>query len=45
MERNLSGIIISMKSALDDRKESFHLFVHEDEKLLGFCRDDDDGQR
>ena len=27
MEGNLSGIIIRMKYALDDRKESFHLFV------------------
>ena len=34
MERNLAGVIISssLVSALDDGKESFDLFVHEDEK-------------
>ena len=36
MKRKLSGIIISMKYALDNDKESFRLFVHEEEKLLGF---------
>ena len=34
MERNLSWVIISISlvSALDDGKESFDLFVHEEEK-------------
>ena len=36
MERNLSGVIISISlvSTLDDGKESFDLFVHEEEKCV-----------
>ena len=35
MERNLSGVIIriSIDSALDNRKESFHLFVRAEDKM------------
>ena len=35
MERNLSGVIFrtSIDTALDDRKESFHLFVRAEDKM------------
>ena len=35
MERNLSGVIIriSIDSALDNRKESFRLFVRAEDKM------------
>ena len=35
MERNLSGVFIriSIDSALDDRNESFHLFVRAEDKM------------
>ena len=35
MERNLDGVIIriSIESALDNRKECFHLFVRAEDKM------------
>ena len=33
MERNQPGPVISIQSALDDRKESFHLFVRAEDKM------------